>query len=265
MSRNFNFFVESDIEDDVFEKAKKAKGDDRYKNMILFGKASDNSVDSQDEILEPSGFDIEEFLSTGLINLEHYTVRKASAKYWIGEPIDAYVDGDEFFIKTKLWDTHPEARNLWDTIIAMKESGSSRKPGYSIEGKTMQKDSKNPKRIKKAKISHCAITFSPINKNSWVEIVKGEQKSDFIPITHDSSETDGGVYLIQMETEGSVITVGRDYSIKVDKKKAVDSETSRQLAKESLDKKKRTSLILKTYEKGLITKALAKELMLKFL
>ena len=67
--------------------------------MMVSGMASDNNPDQQGETLEPKGYDFDGFLSDGLINLEHYTTRKGSPEYWIGEPKEAYVKGNEFFIK----------------------------------------------------------------------------------------------------------------------------------------------------------------------
>ncbi len=230
MDNRFNFFVGIDIDEDIEKAAKKSKGDDRYKNMIVYGMASDNTEDRQGETLEPSGYDFSDFLKKGLINLEHYTVRKGSPKYWIGEPIDAHVKGNEFFIKSKLWSEHPEARNLWDTLLAMKESGSTRKAGYSIEGKTLQKDPNNEKKILKASISHCAITFSPVNANSWIDIVKGEQTKDFQQVVSPKD------FLYAFESNGNLITV--DKSWKVNIQKSFSLESVQPLMRESIKKDK---------------------------
>ena len=73
MSNEFNFFVDVDIPEDIYKAAKAAEGDDRYENMLIEGIASDSSEDSEGEIMEPNGFDIKDFLSRGLINLEHLT------------------------------------------------------------------------------------------------------------------------------------------------------------------------------------------------
>jgi hypothetical protein len=143
MNNDFNFFTEIDIPDDVFKASYEEVGEDRYKNMIVYGEASDTSYDADGQSLEPVGFDIKDFISKGLINLEHFPTRKGSSEFWIGEPIDAKVENNKFFVKGKLWEKHPLARKLWDTLLIMKASGSSRRAGYSIEGKTLLKDPKN--------------------------------------------------------------------------------------------------------------------------
>lgn len=246
---DFNFFVEANVDDDILKSSAKEKGDKRYKNMIISGLASDNTKDKQGEILEPAGYDFEPFLKTGLINLEHYTSRKGSSRYWIGEPLEAEVKGDKFFIKSKLWEKHPEARAFWDTLIAMRESGSKRRPGYSIEGKAIEKDPINPKRITKATINHCAVTFSPVNSNSWLDIVKGEQKEDFVE--HEQIAVDGfSPFLLKFEKDGKIITILPDFSIDI-KNKAMDVAAIKPLIKESLRKK-----VLTLQQVGKIAKSL---------
>lgn len=171
----FNFFVKAD-----FEKSQSEVGsDDFYKNMIIWGQASTNDVDLDDEILEPSGYDLKSFLTKGLINYEHLA-KSRSPLYYIGEPIDAKIKDNKFFIKAKLWEKSKMARDLWDTLHIMKSSGSGRGIGWSIEGQPLEKDKDNAKRITKARITHTALTFMPKNANTWAQIVKGEQEEDYI-------------------------------------------------------------------------------------
>ena len=55
----------------------------------------------------------------------------------------------------------------------------------SIEGKALERDPKNEKHITKAIINNIALTFTPVNFNSYIDFVKGIQSQDFIP-TGDS-------------------------------------------------------------------------------
>lgn len=250
----FNFFLPIE-----FEKSKNEKEEEQ---LIFWGMASDNSKDSEGEILEPSGYELDHFLKYGYFNIDHLYARKGDPKFLVGEPIDAKIKGNELFVKGMIWKDSEMGRNFWEAMKTMKSSGSKRVPGMSIEGKTLEKDPNNPKRITKAKITHIALTMSPINRNSWVEIVKGEQKEDFIPVAHNEKDVSGGEYLIQMNNGDSIITINKDYSIKLEKKKAVDTEGAKSLAKESI--KKKTNSILKALKTGLISKSLAKELALNF-
>ena len=188
-SNEFNFWLPFN----GFEKSESPeypRGDERrYENMVFEGIASDTSVDYQGDSMEPNGFDIDYFLKHGLFNLDHLTVRSKELKsrFWIGEPIDGKIINNKFWVKGRLWKDSPEARAFWDKCIEMKESGAKRKPGMSIEGRALERDPKNPKHITKAIINNIALTFTPVNFNSYIELVKGIQTQDFIP-TNDAGK-----------------------------------------------------------------------------
>lgn len=180
---DFNFFVPID----EFAKSEEQypRGDERrYENMIFQGIASDRSEDYEGESMEPNGFEIDYFLKHGLFNLDHLTsrARELKSRFWIGEPLDAKIQDGKFWVKGRLWKDSPEARAFWDKCIEMKESGSTRRPGMSIEGKALERDPKNPKRILRAIINNIALTFTPVNFNSYLEFAKGIQSQDFYPI-----------------------------------------------------------------------------------
>lgn len=267
---DFNFYVGCDISDEDFEKASKAKGEDRYKNMIISGLASDDSEDAEGQTLKPSGYDFDEFLKSGLINLEHYPTRMADPSSWIGEPLDAYVKGEKFFIKAKLWEHQPKARAFYDTVLAMKKSGSKRKAGFSIEGKAIERDPWNKNKITKAKIRHCAVTFSPVNANSWLDIAKGKQKKDYVEHISEG-EYEGKPYIMQYQLDdGSVLTINKDFSIKIERsslKKTVTTETIAGLTKESLDPKEKNlekaKLIIDFTDRGYIDKKFSEKILAK--
>lgn len=199
----FNFFIPID-----FEKSESGNPEDQYKNMIIQGEASDSSEDADQEILEPNGFDISEFNRSGLINLEHFPTRRGDPSAWIGEPIKAEIKNNKFVVKAKLWEKSEKARQVWDTMKVMQESGSNRKPGWSIEGVATKRDPHNPKRILKAKIKHCALTFSPKNYNSWADIVKGNIVDDFVDNFENKDE-----FLFEYEKGGEVFRILNDFSI----------------------------------------------------
>lgn len=257
MNNDFNFFVACDIPDDIFKSSYEAVGEDRYKEMYIEGLASDMSVDADNQILEPQGFDFKDFLKSGLVNLEHYTTRKGDPQFWIGQPVSGYVKNNEFFVKSKLWEKHPLARSLWDTLLIMKASGSDRKAGYSIEGKTLLKDPTDKNRIKKAKISHLAITFSPKNKNSWVDILKGGQSEDFIESEIETIGESKYVYTFEKGEKTYGVTKSFEIEEKEDEELEEKSDTTDStscLKKESLDKKIKKQLKSETLIKSLVNK-----------
>lgn len=202
MNNDFRLFFDIDIE--------KASGttstedDNRYDNMIFSGVASDASRDSEGESLDPNGFDYSRFLKSGLINLDHLTTRSPinKSRFWIGEPIDAYVKDGKFFVKGKLWKKSPEARAFWDKALEMRESGSNRKPGMSIEGKALERDPKNPSKVTKALITNLALTMTPVNTKTYVDIEKSRNQLN----SGILFETKIGNKIIQVNDKLDIIT-----------------------------------------------------------
>lgn len=240
MEDRFNFFVP--IGSDELEKSKNLKGEERYKNMLIQGVASDPSEDTDGEKLMPIGYDLSRFKRYGFINYDHRA--KDNPKYFIGEPIDAKVKDNKFFVKGKLYSKSQMARDVWDTMILLKESGSNRQMGFSIEGKALERDINNPKIIKRALITGLAMTLNPKNSNSYAEIVKGEYNDPYVDYEYNlpellKSESDGGqvVYLVDITNEetGVRYTIDKDLNLKV--QKAISTITAKPLVKESLDKK----------------------------
>lgn len=210
----FNFFLETS----AIEKSQYPKGDDRrYENMILEGLASDDSEDQDGESMNPNGFEIDHFLKYGLVNLDHLTTRapKDKSRFWVGEPLEGYIKDNKFYVKVKLWKKSPEARAFYDKAIEMEESRSSRKPGFSIEGSSIEKDKLNPKKIKKARITNLAVTFNPVNANSYADIVKGKQREDFIPTIGNGVmlEIDINQEKIMIDTAGNIISSKKEESV----------------------------------------------------
>jgi hypothetical protein len=232
MDNKFNFFIP--FNEEAIEKAAKEPLANRYKNMVLEGMASDNSKDIEGEILEPSGYVVDHFLKSGYVNYEHLS--KKSPKFIIGTPTSAKVKGNEFHITAKLWENSEVARDAWDKIIEMKESGSDRKAGWSIEGKSLERDAMNPKRITKALITNVALTFSPVNTNSWATISKGLQKEDYIEPEYDK-DTDDKDFILEFEKNGKKYRVGKDFKVFEVIAKAMDTAAVKPMTPESLEGK----------------------------
>ena len=211
LSDNFKFNL--DFEIDILEKAQKSKEDqNRYDNMIFSGVASDTSKDAEEETLDPNGFIYDRFLKSGLFNLDHLPTRSPinKSRFWIGEPIDAYVKDNKFFVKGMLWKKSPEARAFWDKALEMKESGSNRKPGMSVEGKALARDPKNPKKVTKALITNVALTFVPVNPQTYLDILKSKNN----PYNFDSSKNfQTSMILFEYENNGKILQIDKDFKI----------------------------------------------------
>lgn len=253
----FNFYVPIEIE--------KSKGDtkkeDRYKNMVFHGLASDNSKDMDDEMLEPSGYDLDYFLHNGFFNYDHMAKATGDSSFFIGEPLEANIDGDKLFVKGKLWEASQKAREVWDTILTMQESGSNRKMGMSIEGQALERDKNNPKRVTKARITGIAITMNPCNSNSWLDIIKGQQKEDYIEAVSDDDDSDNDI-IRELEIDGQVYLLKKDFTVV---KKTMDIAAVAPITVQSIDDKirdetsitavsKHLNIIKEAVEKGIIDK-----------
>lgn len=215
----FNFFAEADFSKSDFNPLDYPIGNDRrYEKMIFEGLASDASEDAEGESMEPNGFIIDRFLKHGLINLDHLTTRSPinKSRFWIGNPISAKVSNNKFYVKCQLWKKSPEARAFYDKALEMKESGANRKPGFSIEGKALERDKNNPKKIKKALITNVAMTMTPVNANTYADLVKGKQNQDYVDCCFESDKDFKTTQiLLEMEKNGHLITIDKDFKIKV--------------------------------------------------
>jgi len=256
---DFNFFVEVDGND--LEKASKKVGDKRYEKMLISGIASDSSTDTDSEILEPAGFVLDRFLKLGNINYDHRL--KDDPRFLIGEPVEAKVVDNKFFVKAKLYKDSEVARNLYDTMIMLHNSGSKKKLGFSIEGKALERHPQNQKRITKALITGLAATFSPKNSNSYADIVKGNYSKPInsYDVEKAIQSTNGGiVYLVDITNPktGMRYTIDKDLNLKVEK--AIDTTTAKPLIKESLEGKKKKKDAIINLANATMTGAISKSL-----
>ena len=145
---NFNFYMPFDIQ--------KSENEDSGEWRIA-GFASTSKQDRQNDIIIQKGLDISDFVNYGFLNYDHND-----------DEIVGYPDKEKtkltdkgFWVEGILLKSVPLAKKIWDTAVALKKSNADRKLGFSVEGKTLEKDVYG--RIIKAKIYHVAVTASPVN------------------------------------------------------------------------------------------------------
>ena len=148
---NFGFFLPFDI----------VKSEDSRKEpeMRIAGYASTNHPDRQGESILQKGLDISDFVNYGYFNWDHDNTKI------LGYPDKAKtgIDNLGFFVEGVLLQT-PLAKSIWDTAVALKKSNAPRRLGFSVEGKTLQRDDNG--KILKAKVYNVAITNNPVNVNA---------------------------------------------------------------------------------------------------
>lgn len=192
---------------EIIEKA----GEGDKKEMKIRGVASTSKQDSDEETLEPDGFDVSKFLKSGFFNYNHLASRDPSTI--IGEPTKAVAKNGELHVEGFLYPDSEMACKVYDAAKVLKKSSKTRAFGFSIEGKALERDPLNPKRITKASITGCAITPSPKNPGTKLEIFKGGiDAMDFSP-------EDGSEYLIDVTDQFGVrTTVDRNFVIEKSQK-----------------------------------------------
>jgi hypothetical protein len=159
----FSFFIpiEPIAKASADAKDKDDKGDKRW----IQGIASTEDRDLQDEVVQQTGLDLSYFLKHGYINDDHHQGPEAK----VGEPTDARVTKAGLWIKGFLFKGHQRADYWWELLNALDQSGSTRKVGFSIEGKVLRRTGKS---IVKCWIKDIAITASPVNTATWAEVAK---------------------------------------------------------------------------------------------
>jgi hypothetical protein len=208
---NFRFWVPlSDI--------KKAKDKDGKEIMKIGGIASTKRLDTDGEQLFSEGMDISYLTSRGIINLNHV------ADDVIGEPTLAEKRKQGLYVEGILYPDVPKARKAYNTALAMEKSGT-RRMGWSVEGKVIERHPDDPTKVLKSKITNVALTYSPKNIDSIVDIIKGEyhgwNDDEKPPVLEaiDFDEANGGDQHILDITrpDGKRVTIDKDYNIKIHK------------------------------------------------
>jgi len=152
---NFHFFVPVEM----------VKSTTPEKDWVIQGLASTAHRDLQEEIVIQNGIDYSYFIKKGYINDDH----KEGPEHKVGEPLDCKITKAGLWIKARLFKGQERATHWWKLIKSLEESDSKRKVGFSIQGKITRRQGKT---IMKCWLQDVAITASPVNTNTWAEIVK---------------------------------------------------------------------------------------------
>lgn len=210
----FHFFVPADI-----EKAEDSSSEDRGK-MKIKGVASTPDRDSDDEVLDPEGFVLDFFLKSGFLNWHHRAKEDPAAI--VGEPTMAEVRDNGLYIEGELYKDSELAKSIYDLAKTLKDRDSSRRLGFSIEGKVLERDLVDDRKIKKALITGCAITPTPKNPHTIMDVMKGKDTSEPMEYEHlEGNDPNGGatreLIVDVTRPDGTRITVDKDLKINVEK------------------------------------------------
>lgn len=175
------------------------------------GYCSTQDMDRQDEIVLARGLDFSEFVNHGYFNDNHKPDTTAS----LGWPTLARLDkGERWWTEGFLWKsgTYKLADDIWSLAKAMRDSGSPRRLGFSIEGKVKQRNGQN--RIVRAIVRHVAITASPVNTRcTWNILAKAFAPLDQVQKALTASCA-GGAVMRPESLEGGTKVIRRQNLLK---------------------------------------------------
>lgn len=155
---SFHFFIPVSL-------TKSRSDDEKDNKRWIQGIASTFDKDLQNEKVRQKGIDYGYFLKQGYINDDH----KSGPEHIVGEPVECRLTQGGLWIKAFLYKGKPRADYWWEHLNALQQSDSNRKVGFSIQGKITRR---NGNVIEKCWLQDVAITSSPVNTNTWAEIVK---------------------------------------------------------------------------------------------
>lgn len=155
--------------------------------------ASTASRDFQGESIDPLGIDDSYFIDNGWVDYEH---DKGTI---IGVPTsNCFTDSNHgLYVEAKLFKNNKYVQNIMKLWTNLKEVGSDRKIGFSIEGQINKRDSDDPTIIREVQITGVAVTTNPANPDATWDVV---QKSRFGAIDKSSAPLTSG-YGISPDTQ----------------------------------------------------------------
>lgn len=258
MNNKFRFWIPLD---------KITKSQDKKGNPVMMfgGMASTNRRDTDGESLDPSNFDVDYLKEKGVVNWNHCKNPEAV----IGEPTKVEKRKDGLYVESMLYPDNALAKSVWELAETLEKNSKTRRLGYSVEGKATERDPLDKTRVTKAMITNIALTISPKNPDSIVDIIKGnfhelEQSSmdisksidEMIEDIHDEIEKgdldaiDGNLQENRnggangkeshdkivdiVRPDGVRIMVDHNYCVTIDK--ALDTVNGAALRKEHVDK-----------------------------
>ena len=164
---------------------------------------STDHIDRQGEQLLQEGLHFEPFLKGGWFNDNHDRSTDALVGYPdLCELRELPNGGKGYYVEGYLLKGHKRADALWDIAQALQKS--DRRLGFSVEGHIEERDSENPKVVRKAKVREVAITRCPVNTNTGLDVLAkslsagnavsnpGTAPGEGFPLRTESLEYSGG-------------------------------------------------------------------------
>jgi len=141
-------------------------------NGKIAGIISSESADLQGDILLQEGMEWEYFLTKGWLNYEH----KQGPEWIVGAPkkVERVVleDGKNATrIEGDLFLNRPRGKEVYESAKAIQKAGGGRSIGFSVEGQVLERDSKDPTIVTRARILNVSVTAHPVNPDARLEVL----------------------------------------------------------------------------------------------
>lgn len=147
----------------------KSPTDFNVDEMFIEGLAATPKLDLDKQVLKPSGFILDYFLKNGFLNWNHQG--GVSPDAIIGEPTDAYVKDEKFYLKGKLYSWSNLAKSVYKIAKNLEQDETTdRTLGFSIEGLTLNTQNDL---VSQLLVTGCACCFVPKNDDTYLKICKG--------------------------------------------------------------------------------------------
>lgn len=146
-------------------------GDDEY--VDFEGIAATDDADLADDISLTGGIDWQHFVRHGSFNWDH----KNNPEDWVGVPLEirpnAVFKGVKgVYVKGRLMLKQARAREIINTLRALKAAKTDRRMGLSVQGKVLVRDPLNRRRILRSLVNKISFTPHPVNTNTFVDLLK---------------------------------------------------------------------------------------------
>lgn len=163
------------------------KGEETEQGWKIQGVASTEDKDLQGEIVRQHGLDISPIKEgRGWINYNHSN----DPEDMVGKLDDASLTNKGMNIEGYLFKKHKRAQGVYQILKSLDDK-DRHAVSLSIEGKIMKRSGKSNKVISSAKVDKVAITFDPINTNTYVELCKAlTRKGEGMEKSFEAKESD---------------------------------------------------------------------------
>jgi len=163
---NFAFEIECDA-------LSKSKIDGRS-GRFIGGYVSTDHMDRQGETLIQKGLDFSHFLEKGWFNDNHSSDSDSLVGYPTAARLDTLADGHAgWYVEGELLPegSNPRADKLWGIAEGLAKGGGKRRLGFSVEGGILERDPRDPSKVRKAVVREVAITRCPVNTQTSLDVL----------------------------------------------------------------------------------------------